>query len=150
MYLIRHDMICLVYVNDYLFLAPDNFNFDSMLQNLRDTKLTLEKEDNVPGFHKVYLNVNHNKVTVELNQRGLIDIIIHAMGLDDSTSIKILAEYDALPKNKNSDTCNSTFKYSSIVGMLLYLQINQDLILPLLYHNVRGMPFALNFLTKRL
>ena len=82
----------------------------------------MEKEDNVAGFLGVHLNVDHNNCIVELTQRGLTDRIINAMGLDDSTSVKTPAEYGALPKDENSDSCNSTFNYSSIVGMLLYLQ----------------------------
>ena len=115
-------MICLVYIDDCLFFAPDGSNFDSMLQQLRNVNLTLEKEDNVAGFLGVHLDVDHNNGTVELNQRGLVDRIINAMGLDDSTSVKTPAEYGALPKDENSDSCNSTFNYSSIVGMLLYLK----------------------------
>ena len=63
-----------------------------MLQKLRNVNLTLEKEDNVAGFLGVHLNVDHNNGTVELTQRGLIDRIINAMGLDDSTSVKTPAE----------------------------------------------------------
>ena len=40
---IRPDMICFVYVDDCLFFAPDDSNFDTMLQKLRNEDLTLEK-----------------------------------------------------------------------------------------------------------
>ena len=84
----------------------------------------MEKEDNVAGFLGVQLDVDHNNSTVELTQCGLIGRIIYVMGLDDSTSFKTPVEYGALPKDENSDSCNSTFNYSSIIGMLLYLQHN--------------------------
>ena len=93
-----------------------------MLRKIRNVDLNLEKEDNIAGFLGVHLDVNHNTGTVELTQRGLIDIIINAMGLEGSTSDKTPTEYGALPKDENSDSCNSTFNYSSIVGMLLYFQ----------------------------
>ena len=63
-----------------------------MLQKIRDSKLTLEKEDNVAGFLRGHLNVNHDKKTVELTRPVLIDRIIHAMGVNESTTVKTLAE----------------------------------------------------------
>ena len=98
-----------VYVNDCLFFVPDGSNFDFMLQKLRDTNLTWEKEDNVAGFFEVHVYINHDNGTVDLTQRGLIDKIGHAMGLDESTSVKEPAEYGTLLKDENSDTCNSKF-----------------------------------------
>ena len=119
---IRPDMIYLVYVDDCLFFAPDDSNFDTMLQKLRNEDLTLEKEDEVAGFLGVHLKVDHNEGTVELTQLGLIDRIIDAMGLTNATEVETPAEYGALPKDHDGESCNSQFNYSSIVGMLLYLQ----------------------------
>ena len=84
----------------------------------------LEKEDNVAGFLGGHLNINHDTKTVEFTHPVLIDRIIHAMDVDESTPVKTPAEYSSLPKDENSFTCNSTFEYVSIVGMLLYLQNN--------------------------
>ena len=44
------DMICLVYVDDCLFFAPYESNFNTMLQKLRNEDLILEKEDDVADF----------------------------------------------------------------------------------------------------
>ena len=119
---VRPDMICLVYVDDCLFFAPDDSKFDSMLDKLRKSNLSLEKENDVAGFLGVHLNTNHDDGFVELTQTGLIDRIISAMGLEDATATKTPAEYGALPKDELGESCNGDFNYASIVGMLLYLQ----------------------------
>ena len=51
--------------------------------------------NNIAEFLRIHLNVNHGG-TVELNRRCLIDIIIHAIDLDESTSIKNSAECGTL------------------------------------------------------
>ena len=118
---IRNDMICLVYVDDCLFFAPDDCKFDNLLQKLREADLTLEKEDDVAGFLGVKLTVDKHAGTVELTQTGLIDRIIEAMHLEDSSPKNTPAEYATLPKDEHGEDCNSDFNYASIVGMLLYL-----------------------------
>ena len=119
---VRHNMICLVYVDDCLFFAPDDTNFDDMLSKLRKSGLTLQRESDVAGFLGVQLNVDKDHGKVELTQTGLIDRIITAMGLDDASPNKTPAEYGALPKDQDGEGCNANFNYASIVGMMLYLQ----------------------------
>ena len=119
---VHQDMICLVYVDDCLFFAPDDSKFEEMLEKLRGENLTLEREDDVAGFLGVKLNVSQESGTVELLQSGLIDRIITAMGLENANSISTPAEYGALPKDEEGEPCNEDFNYPAIVGMLLYLQ----------------------------
>ena len=119
---IRPDIICLVYVDDCLFFALDYSNFEDMLQKLRNEDLTLEKEDDVAGFLGVHLKVDHDKGAVKLTQLDLIDRIIDVMGLTNATEVENPAEYGALPNDYEGESCNTQFNYSSIVGILLYLQ----------------------------
>ena len=44
------------------------------------------------------------------------------MGLTNATEVETLAAYGALPKDHDGESYNSQFNYSSIVGILLYLQ----------------------------
>ena len=66
--------------------------------------------------------MDHNEGTIALTQLVLIDRIIDAMGLTNATKVEAPAEYGAPPKGHDGESCNSQFNYSSIVGMLLYLQ----------------------------
>ena len=65
---VHQGMICLVYVDDCLFFAPDDSKFEEMLEKLRGENLTLEREDDVAGFLGVKLNVSQESETVELLQ----------------------------------------------------------------------------------
>ena len=121
---VHSDMIRLVYVDDCLLFFSDDFQFGDMLSKLRKADLTLEREDNVAGFLGVHLNVDHTDRTIELTQVGLIDIIVSAMGLTDSTEVKTPAEYGALQKDEDGENYDTSFNYPSIVGILLYLQNN--------------------------
>ena len=114
-------MIYLVYVDDYLFFAPDDSKFYNLQQKLREADLTLEKEDDVAGFLGVKLTVDKKAGSVELTKTGLIDSIIEAMHLEDSSPKNNPVEYAALPKDEHDEDYNSDFNYVSIVGMLLYL-----------------------------
>ena len=70
----------------------------------------------------VHLKVDHDEGAVKLTQLGLIDRIIDIMHLTNATEVEIPAEYGALPKDHDGESCNCQFNYSSIVGMILYLQ----------------------------
>eukprot|EP00978_Attheya_sp_CCMP212_P032793 scaffold129607_cov53-Attheya_sp.AAC.1 len=53
-------------------------------------------------------------------QTGLIDRIIQALGLEDAEcgKVQIPAEYGALAKHPEGESCIETFNYGSVVGML--------------------------------
>ena len=104
---IRSDMICLVYVYDCLFFAPDDSKFGYMLSKLRKAGRTLEKEDNVAGFLGVHLNVDHTDGTIELTQVGLIDRIVSAIVLTDATEVKTPAENGALQTDEDRENCDT-------------------------------------------
>ena len=61
---------------------------------------------------------------IELSQKGLIERIITAVGLEGATSKSTPAECGALASDKDGDPCNADFNYASIVGMLMYLCAN--------------------------
>ena len=111
-------------VDDCLFFSPYDSKVGDMLSKLRNSDLTLEREDNIAEFLGVHLNVDHTDGTIELTQIGLIDILLSAIGLANSTEVEALAEYEALQKDKDGINYDTLFNYPSIVGMLIYLQNN--------------------------
>ena len=46
------------------------------------------------------------------------------MGLEGANSKRTPAEHGGLARNKNGDSCNESFIYASVVGMLMYLASN--------------------------
>ena len=117
----RPDIICLVYVDDCIFLDPDSSNFETMLTKLRVSYMSMQKKDAVAGFLCVSLVINSNDGSIELTQTRLTDRIITAMGLDDATSTKMYTEYGKLPKDIDEDCCDTDLNYASVVCILLYL-----------------------------
>ena len=84
--------------------------------------MLLEQEDDVAGFLGVKMAKTDNG-KIKLTQTGLIDCVIEALGLDPKllTLKWTLAESKPLIKDKDSDPMQSSFSYSSAVGMLHYL-----------------------------
>ena len=80
-------MICLVYVDDCLFFSSYDTNFGDILSKLRKAGLTLQRESDVARFLGFQLNADKEHGKVELTQTGIIDRIITAVGLED-TSLK--------------------------------------------------------------
>jgi len=58
--------------------------------------------------------------SLELTQRGLIDRIIEAMGLQNANA-KYIPAIEALGKSKDKALFNERFSYRSVIGMLMYL-----------------------------
>ena len=113
-------MVCVTYVDDCLFFAPNSANIDNMIQALCDDNYTLEIEDEVAGYLGVHLKHNDDK-PIPLTQTGLIDRIIKAAGLEGANHSATPAEADPLGSDKDGIPYSGTFSYASLVGMLKYL-----------------------------
>lgn len=57
-----------------------------------------------------------------MTQTGLIDRIITAMGLNDANFKVTPPTCSTLPKDKDGEEYNDDFNYTSVLGMLIYLQ----------------------------
>eukprot|EP00957_Ditylum_brightwellii_P082345 6261522-Ditylum_brightwellii.AAC.1 len=58
---------------------------------------------------------------IMLTQSGLIDIIIEALGLEDTMGVEAPAEVSPLRKDLFRDKGNAAFNYLSVIGVMLYL-----------------------------
>ena len=97
---IHNDMVCVTYVDDCLFFAPNAADTDQMIQSLRTNGYTLDVEDDVAGYLGVHLQHNDDK-SITLTQKGLIDRIIKAAGLEGANSRNTPAETDPLGSDKD-------------------------------------------------
>jgi hypothetical protein len=120
---ISDNVIVLVYVDDCLFYSPRSENIDSAIAKLKALEMDLHYEDDVAGFLGVHIDRKTNG-TIELTQKGLIERVISAMGLEGATPKATPAESGALPSDASGDPCDENFNYRSVVGMLMYLSSN--------------------------
>jgi hypothetical protein len=117
------DVICVVYVDDLIFLSWEVPRINQVAMKLQDLGIDLEKEDNAAGFLEVTLDCDASTGLLEMKQTGLIKRVIKALGLDDgyAKGKHTLAKTKALVKDADKEVAHGGFSYSSVVGMLLYL-----------------------------
>ncbi|KAL7459520.1 hypothetical protein ACHAWC_011291, partial [Mediolabrus comicus] len=89
----------------------------------------LEEESDSAGF----LGIDMKRIPADeegggkivMTQKGLIDRVLLALGLDDNSTQKgTPCLRKPLVKDENGDPVDGSFSYSSVVGMLLYLANN--------------------------
>ncbi len=118
------DVIFIVYVDDGIFLGPNDQKLISVIHEI--TKAGLEIEDQ--GHPADYVGVTitkHDNGCVEFTQRALIDTIINYIHLEDAYTKPVPAkathQLHAFKDSTPFDECNFNFNYRSVVGKLNYL-----------------------------
>jgi hypothetical protein len=119
---VSEKVICLVYVDDTLFYSAKEEFIDSTILKLKESGMDLEVEGEVAGFLGVHIQKDAKEGTISLTQTGLIKRIIEAAGATHLPTKYIPAEWVPLVKDEAGDGVNGTFNYSSVIGMLQYLQ----------------------------
>ena len=117
---ISDKVICLCYVDDTLLFSPKQEWIDEVIEQLKQTDLTVEIEDDVAGFLGVQIKRDDEAGTVTLTQTGLIDRVIEALNLDGLPPQDTPAD-EVLTLDKDGDPPNGTFNYASVIGMMWYL-----------------------------
>ena len=93
-----------------------------MLESLRD-----EFEITVEGDVMAFLGIQFKHLSggeIEMQQIGLIEIVLKETGLQDCNPDKTPASQKPLGTDKNGPEFAEQWSYSSVVGMLLYLAAN--------------------------
>jgi hypothetical protein len=117
--------IVLVYCDDCLCVAHDDSTLDSLIGGLRKQGLILDEQsmaDDVYAYLGIEVNM-HGDV-VELRQVGLIDKILRAVDMDGPTVTPndVPAKERPLGKELDASPFDEKWDYSSVIGMLLYLE----------------------------
>jgi Reverse transcriptase (RNA-dependent DNA polymerase) len=115
-------VICLVYVDDTLFYSPKAEYINEVIEHLKNIDIDLEVEGEVAGFLGVHIVRDRQAGTITLTQTGLIKRIIEAV---DALHLPVKHTPDSstpLVKDLAGEPIEGTFNYSSIIGMLQYLQ----------------------------
>ena len=86
-----------------LFWARDENDIHDLAMKLREQGVDLEQEDDAAGYLGVPSERDKESVLLELNQTGLIDRVIEALGLDVGTTNEkaMPAEHAPLVKDAN-------------------------------------------------
>jgi hypothetical protein len=115
--------ICLVYVDDTLLFARNKKDIDDTIAALRACNLDLEEEDDVAGFLGILID-RRSDGSIELRQEGLIQRVIDALHVDHLPPKRTPARLGVLGSDPEGDPPNCLFNYSSVLGMMGYLQAN--------------------------
>ena len=115
------NIICVVYVDDYLFFACDSLNIAAMIKDLQKD-FSLEPKEDVEAFLGIQICRTGNHI--EFTQPGLIDRILLLCGMENYNTKATPADETPLGTNKNGAEQVETWNYSSAIGMLLYLASN--------------------------
>ena len=123
-FLIRSDMMIVVYCDDCGISTDDPSKIDTLVHQLRDRGFDLGIEGDFETFLGVEIKPLPNG-RYHLLQTGLIKKILATAGMTDCNPNHVPAAPKALGKAPlNEDWPDQPWKYSSIVGMLIYLCTN--------------------------
>ena len=115
-------VIAVNYVDDTLFFSPKREYIDEVIKQLREGGgLDLEVEDDVAGFLGVSI-INQPDGSIQMTQSGLATKIVEALHIENLPRKFTPAETTALVKDEHGDPPELRYNYTSIVGMLQYLQ----------------------------
>jgi hypothetical protein len=95
---------------------------DDAIWQLRERGMDLEVKGEVAGFLGIHINRNVAENTITLTQSGLIKRIIKVLEIRDLPIKRTPATAKLLTKDELGEPASEMFSYSSVVGMLKYLQ----------------------------
>ena len=122
--LYRKDMILVTYVDDCGLGAKEAHSIDWFVNELRHRGFELEIEGDFTAFLGVAIE-RLKDGRIHMHQRGLIKKIIAAAKMDDCNPNHIPASTQGLGSDEDGEPWPQVpWKYSSIVGMLVYLATN--------------------------
>jgi hypothetical protein len=113
-----------LYVDDLGIAYSNKKDLDKLFQDLTDLGLELTPEGTFTDFLGIKFVKDEVTNTVTLTQKGLIQKIIKATGLQDCNTNHTPALQACLGIDPDGEPMDEFWNYRSIVGMLLYLSTN--------------------------
>ena len=113
-----------LYVDDVGIAYADQKDLDTLLDNLAKKGLEFTKEGTFTDFLGIKFVKDDVQNTVILTQKGLIQKIIEATGMQDCNPNWTPAIQQTLAIDPDDEPMVEDWSYPSIVGMLLYLSTN--------------------------
>jgi Reverse transcriptase (RNA-dependent DNA polymerase). len=125
----KHNMICVVYVDDTILCGPEDDALENEIRGLGVNNLEqrhsfqLRNEGEVGDFLGIRIQ-KKGKDSFVLTQTGLISKVLAATGMEDCKPVSTPTGKVALGSDLEGDVINEKWKYSTVIGMLLYLSGN--------------------------
>ena len=123
-FLYRPTIIIVLYVDDLGIAYSNSDDVEAFFANLANMGFEFTREGSFTNFLGIKFERDEANNTVTLTQKGLIQKIIAATGMEDCNPNWTPATQLALGIDPDGEPTNETWSYPSIVGMLLYLSTN--------------------------
>ena len=116
-------IMVILYVDDSGIAAKDPKDIDALIQALEDKGFQLTQEGSFAEFLGIkFEQADENEY--RLTQRGLIDKVVAATGLQNCRPNLLPCSQQALGSDPEGPPMSDPWSYPSVVGMLLYLSCN--------------------------
>jgi hypothetical protein len=122
--LYKANLLIVLYVDDAGIAAPETRYIDDFIKELERRHFKLTREGTFSEFLGIKFTEDKVAGTITLTQKGLINKVIKAAGLEDCNPNWTPASTQALGIDPDGPPMSETWSYPSIVGMLLYLSTN--------------------------
>ena len=101
--------------------SPDMSEIDAFIDRLKAKGFELTKECDFSAYLGIKFHRNLKNNTITMTQPGLIEKVVEATGMTLCSPNKIHTLQTALGSDPEGPPIKENWKYSSVVGMLLYL-----------------------------
>ena len=126
---LKRGMICVVYVDDTIFATKDTADLDAEIKALgistseQQHTFALRDEGEISAFLGIQIKKT-GRNEFFLTQTGLIDKVLEATKMTHCNGCDTPATVDPLHADKDGAPFAETWRYDSIIGMLMYLAGN--------------------------
>ena len=120
----KDTIMVVIYVDDLGIAFSNQSDLDTLFKNLDDKGFSFTREGTFTDFLGINFIKDPTTGTLTLTQKGLIQKIQAATGMEDSNGNWTPSGQAALGIDPDGPPMNESWSYRSIVGMLLYLSTN--------------------------
>jgi hypothetical protein len=117
-------LMVVCFVDDLGVSGKNKSVIDDFVVKFRSMGFELEVEGSFEQYLGIKFERNSRDGTIELTQKGLINKIIAATGLEGCKPNLTPASQLPLGKDEDGDSMSESWMYASVIGMLLYLSTN--------------------------
>ncbi|KAL3786278.1 hypothetical protein HJC23_005356 [Cyclotella cryptica] len=118
------DVIFIVYVDNGIFLGPNDQSLTDVIHEISDAGLDIEDQGHPADYIGVTIT-KHSNGCIEFTQHALIDAIINDVNIGDAYTkpvpAKATQQLHAYKDSPRFDECDFNFNYRSVTGKLNYL-----------------------------
>ena len=122
--LLKKNMIVFLYVDDCGVCAPNTQLIDDLVERLNKKGFELTKEGSFSEYLGIKFHRDDATKTITMTQPGLTDKILAATGMELCNPNSTPAAQACLGSDVDGNKMKESWKYNSVVGMLLYLSTN--------------------------